>query len=113
MHRLHNMTNTTATNLAVRTNSTEHHVPSNHPQQVDCQCGQSAHGWVCCAGSYKGEVRRGILAAVARVKEGDAQRTLEHELLTSVELLEHAAHAAMAALLLVPVACSGCSAVLT
>jgi hypothetical protein len=55
----------------------------------------------CCAGSYKGEVRRGILTAVARVKEGDAQRTLEHELLTSVELLEHAAHAAMAALLLV------------
>lgn len=52
-------------------------------------------------GSYKGEVRRGILAAVARVKEGDAQRALEQELLTSVELLEHAAHTAMAALLLV------------
>lgn len=53
------------------------------------------------AGSYRAEVRRGILAAVARVKEGDAQRALEQELLTSVELLEHAAHSAMAALLLV------------
>lgn len=56
-----------------------------------------------CAGSYSREVRRGILAAVARVKEGDAQRALEQELLTSVELLEHAAHSAMAALLLVGV----------
>ena len=63
--------------------------------------GRCAHVCVCGAGSYKGEVRRGILTAVARVKEGEAQRTLEHELLTSVELLEHAAHAAMAALLLV------------
>lgn len=53
-------------------------------------------------GSYRAEVRRGILAAVARVKEGDAQRALEQELLTSMELLEHAAHSAMAALLLGP-----------
>lgn len=52
-------------------------------------------------GSYRAEVRRGILGAVVRVKEGDAQRALEAELLASVELLEHAAHAAMAALLLV------------
>ena len=72
-----------------------------HPRQVDVQCGHSANDASCRAGSYKGEVRRGILTAVARIKEGDAQRTLEHELLTSVELLEHAAHAAMAALLLV------------
>ena len=73
-----------------------------HPRQLGvlCSC-RSAHRCGCGAGSYKGEVRRGILTAVARVKEGDAQRTLEHELLTSVELLEHAAHAAMAALLLV------------
>ena len=53
------------------------------------------------AGTYRAEVRRGILAAVGRMKEGDAQRALEAELLTSVDLLEHAAHVALAALLLV------------
>ena len=55
------------------------------------------------AGGYRTEVQRGIVAAVGRVKEGDAQRALETELSASLELLEHAAHSAMAALLLVRV----------
>jgi hypothetical protein len=78
------------------------HAASLHtPGRTHVLPGSRSAQCICCVGSYKGEVRRGILAAVARVKEGDAQRALEQELLTSVELLEHAAHTSMAALLLV------------
>ncbi len=41
------------------------------------------------------------MIAAAKGREGDSQRHAEMELLNSVELLEHAAHTAMAALLLV------------
>jgi hypothetical protein len=47
------------------------------------------------------QVRRGIIAAKARLKDPDAQRALEGDLVDSVELLEHSANLALAALFLV------------
>ena len=47
------------------------------------------------------QVRRGIIAAKARLKDPDAQRSLEGDLVDSVELLEHSANLALAALFLV------------
>ena len=47
------------------------------------------------------KLRRGIMAAKARLKDPDAQRGLEAELLDSVEMLEHSANSALAALFLV------------
>jgi len=47
------------------------------------------------------QVRRGIIAAKARLKDPDMQRSLEGDLVDSVELLEHSANLALAALFLV------------
>ena len=47
------------------------------------------------------QVRRGIMAAKARLKDPEVQRALEGDLVDSVELLEHSANLALAALFLV------------
>ena len=47
------------------------------------------------------QVRRGIIAAKVRLKDPDMQRSLEGDLVDSVELLEHSANLALAALFLV------------
>ena len=47
------------------------------------------------------QLRRGIVAAKARLKDPEAQRLLEAELLDSVEMLEHSANLCLAALFLV------------
>ena len=47
------------------------------------------------------QVRRGIIAAKVRLKDPDMQRSLEGDLVDSVELLEHSANLALAALFMV------------